>query len=96
MTAMLLGFVLVCAAIASGQDRSVRPDVGLTPQERQWLIDHPEIRLAAYEKYPPGQFVDEQGRHDGIAPNELTATEDRDRFAGTPWHKYVPARIERV
>ncbi len=30
----------------------------------------------------------------GVAPNELTASEDRDWFAGTPWHKYVPARIE--
>jgi anaerobic selenocysteine-containing dehydrogenase len=32
----------------------------------------------------------------GIAPNELTAAEDRDPFAGTPWHKHVAARIERV
>jgi len=32
----------------------------------------------------------------GIAPNELTATEARDRFAGTPWHKFVPARVEVV
>ena len=32
----------------------------------------------------------------GIAPNELTASEDRDWLAGTPWHKHVPARIERV
>jgi anaerobic selenocysteine-containing dehydrogenase len=32
----------------------------------------------------------------GIAPNELTASEDRDPFVGTPWHKYVPARIERL
>lgn len=32
----------------------------------------------------------------GIAPNELTATEDRDPFVGTPWHKYVPAKVERV
>ncbi|HQR28524.1 MAG TPA: molybdopterin dinucleotide binding domain-containing protein, partial [Nocardioides sp.] len=30
----------------------------------------------------------------GIAPNDLTATEDRDEWAGTPWHKSVPARIE--
>jgi anaerobic selenocysteine-containing dehydrogenase len=30
----------------------------------------------------------------GVAPNELTASEDRDPFAGTPWHKYVPARVE--
>jgi formate dehydrogenase len=32
----------------------------------------------------------------GVAPNELTATEDRDPFVGTPWHKHVPARLERV
>jgi formate dehydrogenase len=32
----------------------------------------------------------------GVAPNELTAAEDRDRFVGTPWHKSVPARLERV
>jgi anaerobic selenocysteine-containing dehydrogenase len=32
----------------------------------------------------------------GVAPNELTAAEDRDPFVGTPWHKYVPARVERV
>jgi anaerobic selenocysteine-containing dehydrogenase len=32
----------------------------------------------------------------GCAPNELTATEDRDWFAGTPWHKHVPARLEAI
>ena len=32
----------------------------------------------------------------GAAPNELTAVEDRDWLAGTPWHKHVPARIEAV
>lgn len=32
----------------------------------------------------------------GIAPNELTSTEDKDFFAGTPWHKHVPAKIEKV
>lgn len=30
----------------------------------------------------------------GAALNELTASEDRDWFAGTPWHKHVPARVE--
>jgi len=35
------------------------------------------------------------GRTVRIAPNELTATEDRDPFVGTPWHKHVAARIER-
>src|SRR5829696_4249858 len=32
----------------------------------------------------------------GIAPNDLTSSEDRDWVAGTPWHKHVPARVERV
>jgi anaerobic selenocysteine-containing dehydrogenase len=32
----------------------------------------------------------------GVAPNELTASADRDGFAGTPWHKSVPARLEAV
>jgi len=32
----------------------------------------------------------------GTAPNELTASEDRDWLAGTPWHKHVPARVEAI
>ncbi|GGK84432.1 molybdopterin oxidoreductase [Sphaerisporangium melleum] len=32
----------------------------------------------------------------GAPPNELTAAEDRDPYAGTPWHKHVPARVEAL
>jgi formate dehydrogenase len=41
-------------------------------------------------------YPDEAGRPvaAGVAPNELTASEDRDWLAGTPWHKHVPARVE--
>jgi anaerobic selenocysteine-containing dehydrogenase len=42
--------------------------------------------------YPDGDAE----RTMGVAPNELTAVEDRDPFVGTPWHKHVPARVERV
>ena len=43
-------------------------------------------------------YPDEAGRRtlDGVAPNELTAAADRDPIAGTPWHKSVPARLERI
>ncbi|HSW32910.1 MAG TPA: molybdopterin-dependent oxidoreductase [Steroidobacteraceae bacterium] len=34
--------------------------------------------------------------HAGVAPNELTDATRRDFLAGTPWHKHVPARLERV
>jgi anaerobic selenocysteine-containing dehydrogenase len=41
-------------------------------------------------------YPDEDGQpvFVGVAPNELTASEDRDSFAGTPWHKHVRARVE--
>ncbi len=32
----------------------------------------------------------------GVAPNELTSADHRDPFVGTPLHKFVPARVERV
>jgi anaerobic selenocysteine-containing dehydrogenase len=32
----------------------------------------------------------------GVPPNELTASEDRDPVAGTPWHKHVRARVEAI
>ncbi len=31
----------------------------------------------------------------GVSLNELTSGALRDQFAGTPWHKHVPARVER-
>jgi anaerobic selenocysteine-containing dehydrogenase len=43
-------------------------------------------------------YPDDGGRlvAHGVAPNELTASEDRDWLAGTPWHKHVAARVERL
>jgi anaerobic selenocysteine-containing dehydrogenase len=35
-------------------------------------------------------------RRHGVARNELTDYRWRDPVVGTPWHKYVPARLERV
>jgi hypothetical protein len=32
----------------------------------------------------------------GVSPNELTDVAHRDFLAGTPWHKHVPARLEKV
>jgi len=32
----------------------------------------------------------------GVAPNEFTSAADRDPWAGTPWHKSVPARLDVV
>lgn len=32
----------------------------------------------------------------GVSLNELTGLENKDRFVGTPFHKFVPARLERI
>ncbi|HSW13356.1 MAG TPA: molybdopterin-dependent oxidoreductase [Solimonas sp.] len=50
---------------------------------------------------PNGQgldYRDADGRvqRRGVAPNELTDSSQRDFLAGTPWHKHVPARLERL
>jgi anaerobic selenocysteine-containing dehydrogenase len=49
---------------------------------------------------PNGQGIDyrsAEGRvvRAGVATNELTDVAARDFLAGTPWHKHVPARLER-
>ena len=44
---------------------------------------------------PNGYGLDnEDGVREGVATNDLTSVKHRDPFAGTPFHKYVPARIE--
>jgi anaerobic selenocysteine-containing dehydrogenase len=43
---------------------------------------------------PNGLGVGHPSGGKGVAPNELTSLDLRDWLAGTPWHKYVPARVE--
>lgn len=40
--------------------------------------------------------IDLEANPIGVAPNDLTSLDDRDWFAGTPWHKSVPANVEAV
>ena len=52
---------------------------------------------AGHLSLPNGLGVDyPDGSRVGVAPNELTRVEDRDPFVGTPWHKFVPARVEPI
>jgi hypothetical protein len=55
-----------------------------------------ESMQAGHLSLPNGLGVSGDGPTAGVAPNELTRTQDRDEFAGTPWHKYVPARVARA
>ena len=59
-----------------------------------------EAMATGHLALPNGLGVDHpEGEHrvrTGVAPNELTASEDRDPWVGTPWHKSVAARLEAV
>ncbi|OCB58110.1 molybdopterin oxidoreductase [Mycobacterium malmoense] len=64
-------------------------------------VEITETMLAGHAALPNGfglDYVDGDGQTvvPGVAPNALTSTDWRDPYAGTPWHKHVPARIEPV
>ena len=45
--------------------------VEITAEEKQWLIDHPVIRLGVDPEWPPFDFVDDHGYHQGVAADFL-------------------------
>jgi anaerobic selenocysteine-containing dehydrogenase len=62
-------------------------------------IEVSDAMLAGHASLPNGfglTYTGADGRTvvAGVAPNSLTSSGWRDAFAGTPWHKHVPARIE--
>ncbi len=64
-------------------------------------VEISDAMLAGHMSLPNGygvDYVEADGSSTtpGVAPNALTSTEWRDSYAGTPWHKHVPARIEAV
>ncbi|MBB5022876.1 transporter substrate-binding domain-containing protein [Desulfurispira natronophila] len=42
--------------------------ISLTPEERQWLDDHPDITLGSTLDFPPAVMKDAQGRFTGVLP----------------------------
>ncbi|WP_188110033.1 transporter substrate-binding domain-containing protein [Sulfurimonas hydrogeniphila] len=45
--------------------------VTFSSQEKEWIKEHPVVRLGADYSWPPYEFVDKQGRHTGIAADFL-------------------------
>jgi formate dehydrogenase len=65
------------------------------------LVEVTDVMLPGHASLPNGfgvDFTEADGekRVPGVAPNNLTSADWRDEFAGTPWHKHVPARIEAL
>jgi len=64
-------------------------------------VEITDMMQAGHVSLPNGLGVDypcEDGsrQRTGVAVNDLTSAHRRDALAGTPWHKYVPARVEAV
>ena len=59
-----------------------------------------EAMAAGHLALPNGLGLDhvegEERIRTGVGPNEFTASEDRDPWVGTPWHKSTPARLEAI
>ncbi|ORW46910.1 molybdopterin oxidoreductase [Mycobacterium paraense] len=86
-------------AQALGLTDGQRARVSTAAGSAEVAVEITETMLAGHAALPNGfglDYVDEDGNTvvPGVAPNALTSTEWRDPYAGTPWHKHVPARIE--
>lgn len=65
------------------------------------VVEVSESMMSGHASLPNGYGLDFHGpdgvdRTPGVAPNALTSADWRDAYAGTPWHKHVPARIEAL
>jgi anaerobic selenocysteine-containing dehydrogenase len=58
------------------------------------LVEPTDRMRAGHISLPNGLGLSTDGVTTGVAPNELTASEDRDEWVGTPRHKHVAARVE--
>jgi hypothetical protein len=49
-----------------------------------------------YIMIPHGFGLEYRGKTHGVNANRLARNTHRDRFAGTPFHRYIPCRVEKV
>jgi anaerobic selenocysteine-containing dehydrogenase len=86
-------------AQALGLSDGCRARITTAAGSAEATVEITETMLPGHAALPNGFGLDYIGDDGstvvpGVAPNALTSTEWRDKYAGTPWHKHVPARIE--
>ncbi|WP_397459676.1 EAL domain-containing protein [Pseudomonas asplenii] len=58
--------------------------LSLTDEERSWLAAHPNLRLGIDSSWPPFEFRDEDGRHQGLSADYMALVEKRLGIQLTP------------
>lgn len=66
----------------------------LTPDEKEWLLTQPTFKVSVFDNYPPYQFVNEQGKAEGIFVDYLSLIENKldykfDRVLYTSWAQVI-------
>jgi formate dehydrogenase len=88
-------------AVAIGLSDGGRARITTVAGTAEATVEISDAMLAGHVSLPNGygvDYIEADGSRTvpGVAPNALTSTEWRDAYAGTPWHKHVPARVEAV
>ena len=80
-------------AAALGLSDGCRARITTAAGSAEAVVEVNEAMQPGHASLPNGLGLDGTP---GVAPNTLTSAGWRDAYAGTPWHKHVPARIEAV
>lgn len=88
-------------AAGLGLTEGAAVDIVTARSRARTVIELHEGSRRGHVSLPNGQGLDVVGedgtvRRHGVALNELTDYRWRDPVVGTPWHKYVPVRLEPV
>ncbi|MGH3639057.1 MAG: molybdopterin-dependent oxidoreductase [Mycobacterium sp.] len=88
-------------AVAIGVSDGGRARITTAAGTAEATVEITDAMLAGHVSLPNGygvDYIEADGSRTvpGVAPNALTSTEWRDAYAGTPWHKHVPARVEAL
>ncbi len=67
--------ILIFSCSGSGQPPATEEILG--PEERVWLLQHPDIRISPDPQFPPIEFVDSSGAYRGLVADYFSIIQDR-------------------
>lgn len=73
LSALLAGSLSIAQSVALNDAQNVE----LTNAERQWLLDHPVIRIGPDPDFAPFEWLDENGQHRGISADYIALLEKK-------------------